>query len=103
MNNENIQVLLKNIEDTSRLVLFAGAGISVGAGYPLWVRATEMALDSSLKRGLSTAAGGYAREKLQKGSYYDVFQILQDEMTEPGFYKIAEEVFGGDNADSEIE
>src|ERR1700686_5844977 len=66
MNNESIRVLLNNIEDTSRLVLFAGAGISVGVGYPLWVRATEMALDSALERGLSTAAGAYARDKLQK-------------------------------------
>jgi NAD-dependent SIR2 family protein deacetylase len=93
-----LRVFLENVPDTKRLVFFVGAGISVPAGYPLWGAATAAALDRAQAKGLDEAAAEYAKKKCQKEQYYDVFQILQDELPEPTFYEIAEEVFrGGDN------
>ena len=88
-----LRVFLDNVVETKRLVFFVGAGISVPAGYPLWGAATQVALDRAKAKGLDDAAAEYAKSKYQKEQYYDVFQILQDELPEPTFYGIAEEVF----------
>ncbi len=102
MFEHELEVLLKNIADIKKLIFFAGAGISVEAGYPLWGGATEMALQSSKSRGLLPSAALYAHDKWERGQYYEVFEILQKELTQPTFYQIAKDVFGGENEASEI-
>lgn len=99
--SEEIQVFLQNVIDTRKLVFFVGAGISVPAGYPLWGAAAKSALEKAKARGLGNPAAAYAEDKCQKQQYYEFFQILQDELPEPTFYGIAEEVFQGgkDTAD----
>ncbi len=89
------QVFLENVADISKLVFFVGAGVSVGAGYPLWDAATQAALKSATGKGLGSAAAAYAQEKFQKGQYYDVFEILQHDLAEAAFYDIAQKVFAG--------
>jgi NAD-dependent SIR2 family protein deacetylase len=96
-----IDVLLRNIGDTSKIVFFVGAGVSVPAGYPLWEPATEAALVSAKERGLASGAAGYAQEKFEKGEYYDVFEILQQELPEAAFYDIASKVFAGNEQPAE--
>ncbi len=96
-----IDVLLKNVSDTSKIVFFAGAGVSVPAGYPLWAPATQSALIAAKERGLATGAAGYAQEKFEKGEYYDVFEILQQELPESAFYDIASKAFAGNEQPAE--
>ena len=94
-NPEPLEVFLKNVGDISKLVFFAGAGISVPAGYPLWGTATQAALNSATEKGLGSEAAAYAQSKFQIGQYYEVFEILQNELPEAAFYEIAERVFAG--------
>lgn len=94
ISNE-LGVFLANIVDTRRIVFFVGAGVSVPAGYPLWGTATQAALECAKTKGLDSAAAGYAQGKYGKQQYYEVFQVLQDELPEPTFYEIAEKVFQG--------
>jgi NAD-dependent SIR2 family protein deacetylase len=90
-----VDILLKNVADTSKIVFFVGAGASVPAGYPLWKAATRAALTSAKERGLASGAAGYAQEKFEKEQYYEVFEVLQQELPEPTFYEIASKVFAG--------
>lgn len=90
-----VKIFLENVIDAKKLVFFVGAGISVPAGYPLWGLATREALKKARSKGLDDAAATYAEDKYKKEQYYEVFQILQDELPEPTFYGIAEEVFRG--------
>jgi len=99
--SKEIEVFLANVLEMKRLVFFVGAGISVPAGYPLWSTATQAALDCAKAKGLGGAAAGYAQEKYGKQQYYEVFQILQDELPEPTFYEIAEKVFQGNQQPAE--
>lgn len=92
-----VRTFFESVSDARRLVFFVGAGISVPAGYPLWGTATKAAVDRAVAKGLDTTAAAYARSKYEKQQYYEVFQILQDELPEAEFYGIAEAVFkGGD-------
>lgn len=90
---EQMQVLLRNIPDRERIVFFVGAGISVSAGFPLWGPATASALRLAIERGLSVRAAAYAEEKLERFQYYEVFDILQGNLSEPAFIRIANEIF----------
>jgi hypothetical protein len=87
--------VLENVGDISKLVFFVGAGMSVPAGYPLWGTATQAALNSATEKGLVSEAAAYAQSKFHIGQYYEVFEILQNELPEAAFYEIAERVFAG--------
>ena len=92
---ESLQVFLKNVGDISNLVFFVGAGISVSAGYPLWEAATKAALNSATEKGIGSEAAAYAQSKFQIGQYYEVFEILQNELPEATFLGIAQTAFAG--------
>lgn len=97
-----IEVLFNNLGDVKKLVFLAGAGISASAGYPLWEAGTKFALDEAKKKGLTRGTTLYGEEKLKAGLFYDVFDILQRELTEPAFYELAVSAFGGVHPPSEI-
>jgi NAD-dependent SIR2 family protein deacetylase len=97
-----LKTLLNLVPDQSRLVFFVGAGASVAAGYPLWQTATEQALRQATDKGLEAIATEYAKKKLQQQKYYEVFDILREELPESTFYNIAESVFSGGREPSEI-
>lgn len=99
---EQLTVLIKNVPDSRRIIFFAGAGISVSAGIPLWKPATASAIELAKARGLSFGAAAYASEKFEKLLYYDVFDVLEKELTEPAFIKIVTEVFCNEHPPSEI-
>ena len=100
--DEQIRQLLHNIEDSRRVVFFVGAGISVASGYPLWGGASRQSLQIAKELGLSTGAAAYAQEKLDKAAYYELFEILRGELTEPAYYNLAVKVFGGANVAGDI-
>jgi hypothetical protein len=93
--SEQIKTLLSLVPEQSRIVFFVGAGVSVGAGYPLWEEATKQALEQAEKQGLEPTAASHARTKLSQELYYQVFGILQDELPTPTFHNIAQTVFSG--------
>jgi hypothetical protein len=93
--SEQIRTLLGLVPEQSRIVFFVGAGVSVGAGYPLWKDATKQALEKAEKQGLETTAANHARTKLLQEQYYQVFGILQDELPTATFHNIAQTVFSG--------
>jgi SIR2-like domain len=100
--DEQIRQALQNIDSPERVVFFVGAGISVSAGYPLWGTASKQALQIARGIGLSAGAAAYAQEKLNKLAYYELFEILWNELTEPAYYNLAVKVFGGTNTASDI-
>lgn len=100
--DEQVRQLLQNIEDPRRVVFFVGAGISVTSGYPLWGVASNRALQIAKELGLSVGAAAYAQEKLDKAAYYELFEILRGELTEPAYYNLAVKVFGGANVAGDI-
>ena len=77
------------------MTFFVGAGVSVGAGYPLWKEATKQALEQAEKQGLEPTAAAHARTKLSQEQYYQVFGILRDELPTSTFHNIAQTVFSG--------
>jgi NAD-dependent SIR2 family protein deacetylase len=92
---EQASGLRNSIPDLSRLVFFAGAGISVPSGYPLWKAGTTEALRLADSKGLiAPGALAYAREELAKDAYYRVFDILKEQLPEAAFTGIATNVFG---------
>ena len=99
--SDQVRTFVQNVDETRKLVFFVGAGLSVPAGYPLWSTATKEALNRAKVKGLDGPAAAYAQDKYEKQQFYEVFQILQDELTEPAFYGIAEEVFQGGNNPAE--
>jgi NAD-dependent SIR2 family protein deacetylase len=99
--SDQVRTFLENVDEASKLVFFVGAGLSVPAGYPLWSTATKEALNRARAKGLDGPAAAYAHDKYEKQQFYEMFQILQDELTEPVFYGIAEEVFQGGNDPAE--
>src|ERR1035441_9936310 len=100
---EQLRQVVQNIDDRDRIVFFVGAGISVSAGHPLWGTATRLALETATGLGLSAAATAYCQEKLDKAAYYELFEILRSELTQPAYYNLAAKVFGGTNVASRSE
>jgi len=99
---DQLAVLIKNVPDNRRIIFFVGAGISVSAGIPLWKTATASAIERAKERGLSFGAAAYASEKFGQLQYYDVFDVLERELTEATFTQIAKEVFCKEYLPSEI-
>jgi hypothetical protein len=97
-----LAAFLNSLGETKDIVFFVGAGISLSAGYPSWRYACDAALKLAKDRGLSIAALAYATEKLTNLAYYDLFQILKDELTAPAYREIATLVFGGENKPSHL-
>jgi NAD-dependent SIR2 family protein deacetylase len=97
-----VATFLNNLGETKDIIFFVGAGISVSSGYPLWKSASEKATKLALEKGLPAGASAYAAEKLNNVAYYELFQILKNELTGTAYRDITTLVFGGENKASNL-
>lgn len=90
---ESLNALLSAAQDQSRpLVIWAGAGVSAWAGYPLW-QDLAVKLHSSFSREESTYDKGQASLLLKEAKYPEIFELMRL-ANQPRYFTFLSEYFG---------